>query len=509
MILDIHRTVSDRHPGAMLIVAAVLLAAFFMSTPEAGAAGVEYLQADSLPAQESPGGKQAFPFGWKGAAVPETALKNPLRLSWQAGKSEQLPSRLRITVIVDVREEKLIDVNLATSGTRIGTFDIRFASALEPFEIPIDANQAKGILAEGVLLQMTRGDKPLWILADAGTHEASAKPLMPHLLIDHRADPEKEFLSRMKSLACVQQFGWMEGCVLDGLFDLAQKDASFKPVLQEHIALFINGNKELAYEGPNSEPLKNRLNTIESTLPFAVLAKIDATHPALNVARDYWKRSRDAQGVNVDGGTITTEASYTVAYPLAVLARLNGDAALRAQAIEQLAARKKYLTRADAVFQRGKMTGAAPGYRNWARGVAWYMLGLTRSLIELKDHSDETVELRAELLRAAEVLQDLQRENGLWGCFADKPQSAPDTAGSSGIAAALALAVRHGLLPEKFRAVAEKTRRGVVPFLTPDGFLGGCAQSNKGGLGLQEGNYRVIYPMGMGLLAQLHAALEP
>jgi hypothetical protein len=41
----------------------------------------------------------------------------------------------------------------------------------------------------------------------------------------------------------------------------------------------------------------------------------------------------------------------------------------------------------------------------------------------------------------------------------------------------------------------------------PDGFLGGVAQANKGGERLQRGDYRVIYQMGMGLMAQLIAAL--
>ncbi|WP_437206165.1 hypothetical protein [Planctomicrobium sp. SH664] len=42
--------------------------------------------------------------------------------------------------------------------------------------------------------------------------------------------------------------------------------------------------------------------------------------------------------------------------------------------------------------------------------------------------------------------------------------------------------------------------------LTPDGFLQGASQSNKGGEDLQRSEYRVIYQMGMGLMAQLLAA---
>jgi hypothetical protein len=45
--------------------------------------------------------------------------------------------------------------------------------------------------------------------------------------------------------------------------------------------------------------------------------------------------------------------------------------------------------------------------------------------------------------------------------------------------------------------------------LTADGLLGGVSQSNKGGEALQRGSYRSIYQMGMGLKAQLIAALAP
>jgi len=49
---------------------------------------------------------------------------------------------------------------------------------------------------------------------------------------------------------------------------------------------------------------------------------------------------------------------------------------------------------------------------------------------------------------------------------------------------------------------------GLKTHLTPDGFLGGVSQSNKGGEALQRGSYRVIFQMAMGLMAQLVAALE-
>ncbi|MBC7927866.1 MAG: glycoside hydrolase family 88 protein, partial [Bryobacteraceae bacterium] len=84
-----------------------------------------------------------------------------------------------------------------------------------------------------------------------------------------------------------------------------------------------------------------------------------------------------------------------------------------------------------------------------------------------------------------------------------------DTSGSAGIAAALAIGVREGWLDAKARSAAAKTLAGLRAHLTPDGFLGGVTQANKAGEGLQRGDYRVIYQMGVGIMGQLIAALDP
>jgi rhamnogalacturonyl hydrolase YesR len=101
-----------------------------------------------------------------------------------------------------------------------------------------------------------------------------------------------------------------------------------------------------------------------------------------------------------------------------------------------------------------------------------------------------------------------QLPSGLWSVFVDEPDLLPDTSGSAGIGAALALAAKHGWLDASARTTAETCLTGLKQHLTPDGFLGGASQSNKGGPGLQRSDYRVIYPMGMGMTAQLIAALH-
>ena len=56
---------------------------------------------------------------------------------------------------------------------------------------------------------------------------------------------------------------------------------------------------------------------------------------------------------------------------------------------------------------------------------------------------------------------------------------------------------------------ADTTLQAIWPYVTPDGFLTGVAQSNAGGEQLQREGYRVIAQFGAGLTGQLIAARTP
>ena len=90
----------------------------------------------------------------------------------------------------------------------------------------------------------------------------------------------------------------------------------------------------------------------------------------------------------------------------------------------------------------------------------------------------------------------------------DEREVRPDSSGSAGIAAALALGAKYGMLPAEARLSAQSTLNALLDHLTDDGFLTGVAQSNRDGERLQRDDYRVIFQMGMGLMGQLMAALE-
>jgi hypothetical protein len=454
----------------------------------------------SAPAVALPTGKRV-PFGWAARAIAGGDAP-PLALRWPAA-GEAAPTRLRFTVAIEMRDERKIEARLP-GGRLIGTFDVRYTSVFAPFEIALDPADGQAAAREGVMLKLSSGPEPLWVFTGG---EGMDPALRPHLLAPGAQPPLAELLDRLASTAALQQFGWMEGCVLDAQLDLAAlpDGARFAQAARRHLALFTPGGK-LVYESPQSNPLENRVYGIEGALPFAALAKVEPQSPLLDLVVRFAQARRGADGAVYDGQTATSEGAYTVGYPLAVIARQRGDRDLAQLALAQLRARQAVLFDGQ-TFWRTHQPGNRRGNRHWARGLAWQLVGLARTLGALTGFVD-LGELPAGLAQLAAHAQRFQRADGLWSVFIDEPALTQDTAGSAGIAAALALGHRHGWLPDGARAAALKTREGLLAHLTPDGFLGGASQSNKGGEGLQRGTYRVLYPMAMGLMGQLHAALE-
>jgi len=107
--------------------------------------------------------------------------------------------------------------------------------------------------------------------------------------------------------------------------------------------------------------------------------------------------------------------------------------------------------------------------------VAWYFLGLVRTLA-LLDPGDRPATLLAEVERMAQWVGKRQLSNGLWPSFLDEPAILPDTSGSSGIAAAIAIAVRQNMLPPCHQLSARKAHdRLIDDYLDQDGWLRGAS----------------------------------
>ncbi len=432
-----------------------------------------------------------------------------------------------MSVSVDDRERKIVTASLARTGAMIGQFDLRYSHSLEPWQIQLNASTFAAALEQGVRLTLTHAATPLWILAP-GLPEG-ARALEPHLLADEHgmADTDRAgaFFRLLGSTASVQAFGWMEGCVLDGLHDLdsatkavnGKMDTSWRDAINAHLSLFITPDRRLVYENPRGQPDDGRIYGIEGTLPFAVLAKRHPDHPLLDMLLAYYRGHLNADGSFRAPESYTAEGSYTIAYPLAVVAAQRGDAGLAQLAGNVLRQRCERLMRPDGLWLRHHADGSRT-FRSWARGVAWHLLGLARTLEQLPpgqggNELADTLDLCDEFRATVSWALGYQRGTGLWGCYLDGGEdTADDSSGSAGIAAAMALGVRFGLLTgadsSAAQAAAKRCWAGLLLHLTPDGFLDGVAQSNRGGESLQRAPYRVLSPMGMGLMGQLAAALR-
>ncbi len=494
------------------------------AAPSRAPAPVSVIRYDVLapvagPVVPFPAGKR-IPAGWPAFAVGSGPVI--LRLA-APGEAAAGPAALRLTTALDDRQPRLVEASLVGAGADaaarvLGRFDLRFAHAIETFSIDLSGPDVAAVRARGLALRLVGDGAPLWFFggstAPGPAAVASAAPLPaefhPHFMTAPvGADRTVEFHRRFASLASVQTFSWMQGCIFDGLRRLGENDPAgpWLAAREAQWALFVPQRDRLVYEDPRSAPADGRIYGIEGALPFADLAFRDAASPLVDLFVAFARRHTRADGAIQDGTTLSAEGSYTIAYPLAVVAAARRDVALADLARTQLRLRNERLWHDGAVWLR-RTDKDTRTFRGWARGVAWHALGTARSIEPLRALGDAAV-AEAELRRLAAWVLPLQRADGLWACFVEDPASAvPDTSGSAGIAAALALGARLGVLEPAAGTAARRALAGVQRHLTPDGLLGGAAQSNRGGESLQRSDYRVLSQMGMGLLAQLLAECE-
>jgi len=469
-----------------------------------------FLSLEGDAARQLPENKR-IPFGWKAFALSPEGKSLLLRPN-AAVDNQYAEYRLRLATAVDMREEKLVQVRIANSQRIVGELDIRYSPVLHLYELAIPSEYIELITKYGIELKVVKGKQPAWFFSSTSYDSDSKNTFLPQIVAipSQPPEPTEAFLSQLMSLNTLQPFGWMEGCVLDGLWQLYQRKdlEKAKTTIENHLAKFFDAQGNFVHEDPRSTPHDNRISGIESTLPFAVLSSLYPDHPLLEKVLDFWQSHRKESGIVVDNSMVSAEGNYTIAYPMAVLADQRGDTALMELATLQFQLRRKLLTDQQGnYYLRYHPDTQAHSFRFWARGLAWYMLGLARAL-PLAENYVSTEDLKEEFNRIAETVVSYQRPDGLWHCFIDHSSVAVDTSGSAGIAAALASGATDNLLDRSFLDAATKTWQGLQSYITPDGFLTGGAQSNRGGLALQESNYRVITQMGMGLMGQLYACIE-
>ncbi len=454
----------------------------------------------------SPPSPQRVPFQWDYFGVDKTEASAVLKLNGKLNpKCKGL--KLRLTTAADSREEKAVAVSIPGTDRELGILDCRYAPILQTTQLDIGTEHLAVVQEKGLQLKLVKGEEAIYFFGDAHAEDGSGV-LLPHILQvnEKNKNPQAAYLDRLLSLGSLQPFDWMEGCVLDGLWQIHTQKNSPEALdtIKAHLKLFFDDQGNLIHEDPKGRIADNTITDIESTLPFAIVARLYPDHPVLKKVEKFWQERRNETGAIVDY-SITAEGSYTIAYPMAVLANTWNRSDLAKMALQQLRIREKLVYEGNN-YLRYYPNDNNRTYKNWARGLSWYMLGMVRTMGLLKDREniDDLIE---ELNRVAGFVLSYQKESGLWNCFLDNQNTIADTSGSAGISAAIAAGIHEGFLPHTLKKNTEKTWQGLFPYLTPDGLLSGVAQSNRGGEALQHSDYRVISQMGMGLMGQLYAYL--
>lgn len=336
-------------------------------------------------------------------------------------------------------------------------------------------------------------DRCLWVLDDPERLPASVPALWPK---HDGIDVVSRFFQRLET-DCLAQFGWMGGCVLQAFESLAQ--AGDAPRWENAITNWLNpflDEQHLVYQDPHGKPLTDQFNTIETTLPIATIAKRLPAHPIVDTTIRYLS---DEASLGA-----TCEGCYTVAFPLMQIGQARNDSALMHLAFEQLQHRRTRLCVDGQIYLRFR--GTHHTYRNWSRGIAWYLLGFAEC-IHLSDRTGPWVDAGEHLAERSRWILKYQRKDGLWSNFLYEPELPPDTAGSAGIASALLKAHRLGLIGPEAIEAAERCWAGLQAHIFTDGWLGGTSSSNKRGESVQHSPNRSSETFGMGLMGILAGLL--
>ncbi len=428
----------------------------------------------------------------------------PLKLLWRSPRECKTPSMLRFTVAVDHRSAQRVQIANLLTGAVYGRMDVIQSCPGQVFELELSQEMTEGALRDGLALSLLGATPPLWIVAPG---ENAPPPVLPHLLPMQESSGIEGFLSLFTSSATLQPCDWMGICVLDGLADIASIGSfEARHALNHHMTTFfdpVSGRRENMY----GQPSDGDGGGPESSGPFAILAILKRTHPSLASAISGFDIYHNPLTDSV-GSRVVAETSYNVAYPMMAMAVWAGKDELYQRAIRQLKVNRHYLADADDLYLRHDPKSGQRTFPNWSRGVAWYLLGLIRTLALIPDH-ERPLCLVEEANRVTAWAGKHQKADGLWPCFLKESATVTDTSGSAGIAAAIAIGAAVNILDADFLPTAMGARAGMMAYLAPDGWLQGASQSNKREAeeyDLQRSDYRVIAPWGMGLFAQLIAA---
>jgi rhamnogalacturonyl hydrolase YesR len=339
-------------------------------------------------------------------------------------------------------------------------------------------------------------DKTFWAISDPARLPNSVPAVWA---VEAGANRLKRYFDRLET-DCVAEFGWMGGCVLEAYDALAgvSDTPRWNNARDRWLGFFLD-DQHLVYQDRFGRQCVDSYSIIEATLPIASVVRCRPQHPIVDITADYLRNSASKDA--------TCEGCYTVAYTLLQIAASRGRSDLVNLAFNELSHRREKLFFEGCIYLRHH--GTHRTYRNWTRGVGWYLLGNVKCLGLIGvDSEPRWRELADHIAERVAWAMRFQRADGLWDNFFDEPGRPPDTAGSAGIAAALVHAHELGLAGTEAVTAARRCWDGLANHLFVDGWLGGTAPSNKRGEEAQHGITRASETFGMGLMGTLAGALK-
>lgn len=443
------------------------------------------------------------PFGWDYFEIPQ----HPEGRRFQA---TGLPNRhsgrifLRLFIAMEIRVRHEIDVLLGDTDQQIGSLSVWYANSLQLFECELDTSLQE-LAQQGFTLKVTSDTGPVYayvLKEHPGSHIYVENPSSKPATATH-------YLSTLPSLWTMQPFGWMEGCLLDGLQALAhaRKSSAIRAHIRQRLSLFLPDEQHIRYESYHGLPIDNEVKNWEAGLPFATIAKEFPNHASIRLFTDFCEQ-RIENGITT-GSNLTAEGCYHLAFPLATIGGYTKKKEWIDIALIELTERIALLQQGDVLYQRAYKKKDHVEFRNWARGYAWYLMGLVRSYRVIHATGSFKGDPRVSLLKDAfefcanNVLKHQLAEGG-WRAYVDLPETGFDASGTSGIASALKYAheMRWNVAFDK--SARQRVRSRLEQSLTADGFLKDSTQVNRGGDELQKSDYRVIAQYAMGLMAHLY-----
>lgn len=442
------------------------------------------------------------PFNWGYIGL---SNQQPLVLHFGPARHTATVLSLRFTSAVWLTERFSLEIRLLRSQEIICKTEIWNPYFLQPFDIPLEERLLSKILEEGIEVRTETPGSRFYIFTnqDAAIPEA----FRPGLLAATRKEPGRGvLLSRLSDKSSLQFFGWAEGCIWDGLQDVLKNQA--RELILKRLDHFTDHAGHLNYLVSHNHRIQNQIFNVETILPFGILAHIAPGHPLVEKALSYCLSFADQDGV-IAHKTATetkfkTEENYTLSYPLLLMAKQSADARLIDMAVANLLRRMQLLHSENGIFHR-KVGDSPPVYLNWARGYAWYLLGLAKSLKLIPEEHPHYSTLLHEYRNATNMALRFMDGQGMFRAFLHETDTGADTSGTAGITAATAYGIANGFLPRHLYApVVRKTLRHLwTHYLTPDGYLKGSCQLNNGGEELQKSDFRTISPYTLGFLGTI------